>query len=633
MTHESEVHAYNYILKKLRDKTSGWSKQQIMTQNELLRDEEISKLLKTDKHGTKTPENIIKVSEDLLYVIEAKNSRKKLDKALFEAKNYYANEINKSALLRALFISGLAGNDEEGYIVKSQYFLNGQWETITQNDIDVPDLLSKNQVEIILNSNNPHMKDVEISDEEFYNIAVDLNTILHANGIPKDDRAKFIASILLAILEGTKIDYSERPSLLVPSINERIGILLKQHGKSEFANYIRLNIPIGITNHNKYKNAIIKTLQKLYALNIGAAVDSDRDIVGQFYEAFLKYGNGAKDLGIVFTPRHITRFASEILDVNENDLILDPTCGTGGFLVAAYDKIRKKSINSEEFEKFKKFALYGIEDKDAVAALAVVNMIFRKDGKNNIKVGDCFAFSLNSKQYNGYVGAEYIENKEVIEEEIISPITKVLMNPPFAQPSSADKEYKFVRHALAQMRDGGLLFSVLPISVMIQSGEELAWRRTELLAENSLLSVITFPSQLFQPQAGTNTVGIIVKKGIAQSKDNNVLWARAEHDGFRLRKGKRLKHPDEPNDFEKIVPLVKRFLKDQSIEVENIPQFQKACPIDFDDKYLELVPEKYLDSKPIDNIELLNDIERAIREHISFNIKYEKSLNSIVGVG
>lgn len=625
MVHDSEVHAYKYILDKLKEKTSGWSKSQIMTQNELLRDEELAKVLKTEKKGTETPENIIKIKEDIFWVIESKSTRKKWKTALTEAIQY-ANKINKSKLVRASFVTGLGGNDDEGYFVRSQYLKDGKWEMVTENDVEIPDMLLRKQIETVLKLNDPHLKDIEISDEEFLDVAIDLNKILHASGILKDKRAMFIAAILLAILEGTKIDYSEKTPLLVQSINHRIEILLKHHGKSDFAHYIRLDTPTGTTNHTKYKNAIIKTIQKLNALNIEAAIDSDRDIVGQFYEAFLKYGNGAKDLGIVFTPRHITRFASEIIDVNENDLIFDPTCGTGGFLVAAYDKVKRKLIDEDYFDKFKKFALYGIEDKDPVASLAIVNMIFRKDGKNNIMVGDCLKFHLNSKKFDDYIGAEYLES----DKKVISPITKVLMNPPFSQPSSADREYKFVRQGLAQMKTGGLLFSILPISVMIRSGEEYDWRKDELLMENTLLSVITFPPQLFQPQAGISTLGIVVKKGIPHKKEDKVLWVRAIHDGFRLRKGKRLPHRDEEDDFEEVTRLVKQFVKNRNIKVDNKPKFKKSCPIDFDDPLLELLPEAYLDEKDITPSEIESGMDTLIRETVAFIIK-TKGEDAIVG--
>jgi len=104
---------------------------------------------------------------------------------------------------------------------------------------------------------------------------------------------------------------------------------------------------------------------------------------------FLKYGNGAKEIGIVLTPRHISKFAVEVLDIKHNDFILDPTCGTGGFLVSAFDFV-KQSSTDEQINKFKEFNIFGIESDDDVVALALVNMIFRGDGRNNIREGDCF---------------------------------------------------------------------------------------------------------------------------------------------------------------------------------------------------------------------------------------------------
>lgn len=90
----------------------------------------------------------------------------------------------------------------------------------------------------------------------------------------------------------------------------------------------------------------------LRKINVQAALDSSNDVLGKFYEVFLKYGNGAKDIGIVLTPRHITTFTSEILEINSDDLVYDPACGTGGFLVAAYDRV--KTNYPDEITEFKK---------------------------------------------------------------------------------------------------------------------------------------------------------------------------------------------------------------------------------------------------------------------------------------
>ena len=116
--------------------------------------------------------------------------------------------------------------------------------------------------------------------------------------------------------------------------------------------FINLEVPPSEANHIKYRQAIVDTLKELQTLDIKNAMASGNDILGKFYEKFLKYGNGAREIGIVLTPRHITEFAVEVLDVKHNDLVFDPCCGTGGFLVSSFDYVKKHS-NPKQIEKFK----------------------------------------------------------------------------------------------------------------------------------------------------------------------------------------------------------------------------------------------------------------------------------------
>lgn len=146
--------------------------------------------------------------------------------------------------------------------------------------------------------------------------------------------------------------------VLVDTINSKVDLVLKKHKKSDFSRFIHIDKPSSEDNHVKLKTVIVKTWQALLALNIQSAMNSGKDVLGRFYEVFLKYGNGAKEIGIVLTPRHITRFAVEILDIQPSDLALDPTCGTGGFLVAAFDEVQKKCKTEKEFEKFKNWGLW-----------------------------------------------------------------------------------------------------------------------------------------------------------------------------------------------------------------------------------------------------------------------------------
>jgi type I restriction enzyme M protein len=613
-TSQSEVHAYYYILDELANK-KGWEKSQIFTQQECLKIKPIAACL-----GNTKPENIVKINETTYYIIEAKNERAKLNIALREAREDYASSINKSKLINAPFITGIAGNREEGFFAKSQFLQNGKWETITENDVEITGLLSRNQIDRILKTKDPHLKEIEINEKEFLRTAEEINGILHEGGIHKDNRARVMSAILLALVEGTEINVDEEPIVLIKSINSRVELVLNKHKKPNYSRFISIDLPASEDNHVKFKKAIVLTIQELLGLNIRSAMQSGKDILGTFYEVFLKYGNGAKEIGIVLTPRHITKFAAEALDIQPNDLVYDPTCGTGGFLVAAFDEVKKKATE-KEFDSFRKWGLYGVEEQDAVVSLALVNMIFRGDGKNNIIDGNCFFKWLTVKNRNGSIQAEYL-SKDAANR--IPPITKVLMNPPFPKKKTDHKEYLFIEQALKQMQNEGILFSVLPYSCMIKGGGYKEWRK-RLLKSNTLLSVITFPEDLFYP-IGVHTLGLFVKKGIPHPRNQNVLWIRALNDGRWKKKGKRLEHPKAKDDYSIILSLLREFIKNQSRKIDSIPKFQKASKIDYTDDELQLVPEAYLEEQKISYNDIAKDIEQLIRENIAFRIKFEPQL-------
>src|SRR5699024_5934954 len=92
------------------------------------------------------------------------------------------------------------------------------------------------------------------------------------------------------------------------------------------------------------------------------------DLLGSFFESFLKYGNTSKDLGIVLTPRHLCWLAVEATGVTGLDVVYDPAVGTGGFLVAAFNRVMENSA-PEDAQRFAVEGIYGVEHSDHVAAL------------------------------------------------------------------------------------------------------------------------------------------------------------------------------------------------------------------------------------------------------------------------
>lgn len=618
----SEIHAYGFIKDHL--KNLGWVVRnplringgQVFTQNECLEHPEIKRYL-----GQERPENVVKISETKFYVIEAKSTKDKLSKAIEEAEDY-AKALNKSKSIKIPFVSGIAGNDDEGYVIKSRFLSKQKYIPIKINGKEVSGLLSPQICQRLLDTNSAEIEDLPIDEEFFLKTAEEINKILHIGAINKNQRARVMAALLLALIDETRPNVDASPTVLIHDINTRAQNILIKNKKQEFFDCIRIALPPSPDNHFKFKNALVRTIQELENLNIRSAMNSGADVLGKFYEVFLKYGNGAKEIGIVLTPRHITRFAADIVDVTTKDIVYDPTCGTGGFLVAAFDRARQKA-KKEDVEYFKNNGLYGIEQEPEVAALAIVNMIFRGDGKNNIIEGNCLAKSLIAQSTrSGKLSAEFCNNSEL--PKVKSPAaTKVLMNPPFALKESDEKEYKFVQHALDQMQDDGLLFSVLPVSTMIEGGSEKEWRLNRLVKENTLISVISFPPELFYP-IGVYSIGIVVKKGISHPTKQNVLWLRLTRDGFIKKKGKRIPSSEEPNLFKEYLSNIKSFIEDQATKVTNRPEIAAAKPIDFSDKLFELVPEAYVDEKRPSQKEIENSVEDSLREYVSYLIRFRK---------
>ncbi len=398
----TEVDAYNYIKTELEQ--LGWNVRnparditgEVYKQNEALANKDIKKCLNKDR-----PEAIIKLNSIDLWVIECKRNKSDIGKALDEAKNQYAKKLNQSAKIKCILISGVAGNDIDGFTVQSEYLTEKGWKKVLFNNEPKDTLLSKKQAQYLIDNKTPEWREFpDFPENKYLQSAEDINEILGAAGINKNKRARFISGLILSLSTRNQIDLrTDDTKTLVNNINNLINQKLREVNKENFFDYIKLEIPPSESNHDKYRIGIVETLKELQTLDIKNSMASGNDVLGKFYEKFLKYGNGAKEIGIVLTPRHITKFAVEVLDVKYNDYVFDPTCGTGGFLVSALDHVKKNS-NPGQTSKFKKYNLFGIEQDDDVVALALVNMIFRGDGRNNMSEGNCFQKTI-AKTFDG----------------------------------------------------------------------------------------------------------------------------------------------------------------------------------------------------------------------------------------
>ena len=500
---DSEARWHGFILDRLDelgwDTTSRNRGGQVYTQHELRKNQNLKEALDLE-----APENIVALDDVEHWVIEAKSDIRDLDLALSEAMDY-GEKIHSHEQLSCRVITGIAGSPDSAFNVETRCLIDQEWVVLTINDRVATGFITPSQMRNALDRGR--LYDYDIDDDLFNRRTKKVNKILHDGAINKRNRAATLACILLALTEDQTFTLSGNASTLIEDVNNRAKSTLERYGKQNFFDQIKISLPPSKENHEKHRKALSQVIEILRSLNIASTINSGRDMLGQFYEQFLRYANDAKEIGIVLTPRHITKWAVETVGVAQNDIVFDPACGTGGFLVSALDLVRGRNQN------FNPGNLYGIEQDAMVATLALVNMIFRGDGSSNIIEGN--SLELDPK---------------------IQP-NKVFMNPPFAL--DVEYEWKFVDRALSFMKKGGVLFAIVPTTTMMSASDarkESTWR-FEMLKRHRLVAVIKLPEELFKhAKVSKGTYGIVIEAHCPHDWEHDKVLYGIMDDGFAYSK-------------------------------------------------------------------------------------------------
>ncbi len=237
---------------------------------------------------------------------------------------------------------------------------------------------------------------------------------------------------------------------------------------------------------------------------------SSEDYLGRFYEEFMSYSCGdGQTLGIVLTPKHITELCCDLLNINDNDIIIDPCCGTASFLIAAMHRLSSKTNCSCR-------QLHGFEIQPYMFLVAITNMILRGSGKINI------------------INSDFLE--EDIEKLRINNYTVGMMNPPYAQGSKKNPnlyEMSFVKHLLDCLSDGGRCAVVVPQSSMTGKTLEEKRIKSEILKNHTLEGVITLNKNTFYG-VGTMPCIAVFTAHKPHKKDYICKFINFEDDGFKI---------------------------------------------------------------------------------------------------
>ncbi len=246
--------------------------------------------------------------------------------------------------------------------------------------------------------------------------------------------------------------------------------------------------------------------------------NSPEDVLGRFYCEFISYSGGdGQNLGVVLTPKHITELFTDLVDLKPNDVVFDPTCGTGSFLVAALHKMLINSSTPQEREIIKREHLHGIELREDMFSIATTNMILRGDGKSNLLCQDFFTLTKAMAQKKKF--------------------TVGLMNPPYSQAKNKAtahlSELKFISHLLDVLQPGGRCAVIVPQSTMVGKSQEDKSDKRYIYEHNTLEGVITLNTNTFY-NVGVNPVIAVFTAGIPHPSDKLVKFIDFKDDGYEV---------------------------------------------------------------------------------------------------
>lgn len=359
-------------------------------------------------------------------------------------------------------------------------------------------------------------------------------------------------------------------------------VFMEDVSEDDEGNAIREPSRIKSRNDRLYK--IVSLMQSVDLKN------TDLDAKGRAFEQFLETVFKSK-LGQYFTHRNIVNFCIQIIDPNEGDKIIDPSCGSGGFLLHSLVYVGNKI--QEEYDltdiddlleyksKYKDFAekcLYGIEKNEKIARVAMMDMVIYEDGSTNIEDNDglidfsmyknnklkkgkgAFNIVLTNPPFGSKVDNEELDNFNNFSlggenrNQQASDILFVERNIDFMQPNFSNAKHKF--------KPGGKMAIVLPDGILNNS---TLWYVRQLIQESCYVrAIVSLPNFAFKKTgSGSKTSLIFLKK-----------FTIGERKKYISDKIKYL--PDKQKHLEKIKASLSKkissFIKDNNIEtiLENI---------------------------------------------------------------
>jgi len=300
--------------------------------------------------------------------------------------------------------------------------------------------------------------------------------------------------------------------------------------------------------------------------------------LGDAFEYLLSVLGSQGDAGQFRTPRHIIDFMVEIADPKKDESILDPACGTAGFLISAYKHILKNNTKGyQEHHEPEAYEEQGVsmEALTLDSPLRYSGDLLTPDDRKRLADNihgydispDMVRLSLVNMYLHGFTDPHIEEYDTLTSDEKWNQLADVILaNPPFMSPKGGIKphnrfsvqskrsEVLFVDYIAEHLTPNGRAAVVVPDGIIFQSQGAYKQLR-EMLVKGYLVAVISLPTGVFNPYSGVKTSILLFDKRLAKNA-SDILFVKIENDGFNLGAQRR---PIDKNDLPAAVETVKAF--------------------------------------------------------------------------
>ena len=590
---------------------------------------------------------------------------------------FYAKHIAQNSNFKKVFAIGVSGDEKHHKI--TPIYVDDREGYIELDPIESFAMFNRANIyeyyiRLVLKEDTPEEK----TTAKILQDAAELHEYLRTYGSLKDQDKPLVVSGILLALDEIKSGSFSIDSLTGDDIDtdgdkiyEAIKKRLKRSNVGPDAKRDKLMSEFAIIRTSARLNTVDDTLGKTplkyYAEFLKERVfdyikgrSSSEDFIGRFYGEFMSYSGGdGQTLGIVLTPAHICELFCDLLDVQPNDIVLDPCCGTAGFLVAAMHHMVSATDSESTKKNIRKKQLHGYEIQSNMFAIACTNMILRDDGNSHIWCQDFLKQNAAQVQLKGSTVGMMIIWSDVADKmrgvkvpvsprrATLTPLIlpafngnqaalsrnpkiasrmdrraagsgvrhwkrkaslQIKYNPPYSQGTKKDPsqyELSFVEHLLDSLTPGARAAVIVPQSSMTGKTKDEKKFKESIMKHHTLEGVITCNTDTFYG-VGTNPVIAIFTAHEPHPVDKICKFIDFRDDGYEVRAHVGLVEGDSAKDK-------KQHLLDVWFgRIEAPSKFCVESTSQADDEWLHSF--YYFN----DEIPTETDFEKAIGDYLSF---------------